>query len=104
MITVKIRKSKFSPDDYSAYLSFPYNQDVIDTIKELRYRSWIKGSKEWEIRIQDLPVLFQKFHNHDFDISGRYEQREENILNCIFFPIFSNGAKSSLTPITIPYF
>lgn len=72
MITVKIRKSKFSPDDYSAYLSFPYNQDVIDTIKELRYRSWIKGSKEWEIRIQDLPILFQKFYNHDFDISGRY--------------------------------
>ena len=72
MITVKIRKSKFMPDDYSAYLSFPFNQDVIDTIKELRYRSWIKGSKEWEIRIEDLPHLFERFPNHTFDVSGRY--------------------------------
>ena len=72
MITVQIRKSKFMPEDYSAYLSFPFNQDVIDCIKELRYRSWIKGSKEWEIRIEDLPVLFNEFSNHDFDISGRY--------------------------------
>jgi len=72
MINVKVRKSKFMPDDYSAYLTFPFNQDVIDTIEELRYRSWIKGTKEWEIRIQDLPFLFEKFPNMDFDISGRY--------------------------------
>ena len=72
MITVRIKKSKFMPGDYSAYLSFPFNQSVIDTIKELRYRSWIKGSKEWEIRIEDLPFMFNKLPNHDFDVSGRY--------------------------------
>jgi len=72
MITVRIKKSKFMPEDYSAYLSFPFNQDVIDAIKELRYRSWIKGSKEWEIRIEDLPFMFNRFPNHDFDVSGRY--------------------------------
>ena len=72
MINVNIRKSRFTPDDYSAFLSFPYNQDVIDVIKSLRYRSWIKGTKEWEIRIQDLSYMFEKFPNHDFDITGRY--------------------------------
>ena len=72
MINVKIKKSKFMPDDYSAYLTFPFNQDVIDTIKELRYRSWIKGTKEWEIRIQDLSYMFDNFSNMDFNISGRY--------------------------------
>ena len=72
MITVRIKKAKFMPDDYSAYLTFPYNQNVIDTVKELRYRSWIKGTKEWEIRIEDLPVLFDAFPNMDFDVSGRY--------------------------------
>ena len=60
------------PEDFSAYLTFPYNQDLIDSIKMLRYRSWIKGTKEWEIRIQDLPTLFDKFPNFDFDVSGRY--------------------------------
>ena len=72
MITVRIKKAKFMPDDYSAYLTFPYNQNVIDTVKKLRYRSWIKGTKEWEIRIEDLPVLFDAFPNMDFDVSGRY--------------------------------
>lgn len=72
MINVVVRKSKFMPDDYSAFLSFPFNQEVIDCIKELRYRSWIKGSKEWEIRITDLPHIFNRFPNHDYDISGRY--------------------------------
>lgn len=60
------------PDDYSAFLTFPFNQDIIDVIKELRYRSWIKGTKEWEIRIQDLTYLFKEFPNMDFDVRGRY--------------------------------
>lgn len=67
------------PDDYSAYLTFPYNQDVIDSIKRLRYRSWIKGTKEWEIRIQDLSYMFSEFPNHDFDISGRYVELNPHI-------------------------
>ena len=79
MINVVIRKSKFMPEDYSAYLSFPYNQTVVDTIKELRNRSWIKGSKEWEIRIADLPYLFEKFPNFDFDVSGRYVELNPTI-------------------------
>lgn len=72
MITINIRKSRFIPDDYSAYVSFPYNQDVIDTIKEFKVRSWIKGLKQWEIQIKDISVLLKKFSNFDFDISGRY--------------------------------
>ncbi len=72
MISVNIKKSKFMPDDYSAFLTFPFNQDIIDVIKELRYRSWIKGTKEWEIRIQDLTYLFKEFPNMDFDVRGRY--------------------------------
>lgn len=60
------------PEDYSAFLSFPYNQDLIDTIKSLRYRSWIKGTKEWEIRVQDLQYILDEFPNMDFDVKGEY--------------------------------
>lgn len=66
------------PEDVSAYLTFPYNQDLIDTIKELRYRSWIKGTKEWEVRVEDLPFLFERFPNFDFDISGKYVDLHPN--------------------------
>lgn len=72
MITIKIRKSKFMPDDYSAFISFPFNQNIIDVIKSLKYRSWIKGTKEWEVRIDDIEILMDEFPQMDFDISGRY--------------------------------
>lgn len=72
MITIKIRKSKFMPDDFSAFVSFPFNQNIIDCIKSFKYRSWIKGTKEWEIRIDDIELLMDEFPQMDFDISGRY--------------------------------
>lgn len=72
MITIKIKKSKFMPDDFSAFVSFPYNQDVIDVIKSLKHRSWINASKQWEIRIDDIEILMDEFPQMDFDVSGRY--------------------------------
>ena len=72
MITIKIRKSKFMSDDYSAYISFPFNQDIIDVIKSMKKRSWIKGSKEWEIPIDYIDILFEEFPNETFYMSGRY--------------------------------
>ena len=72
MITIKIRKSRFIPEDYSAFVSFPYNQELIDYIKTFQHRSWIKGSKEWEIKISDIALLLERYPNSRFDISGKY--------------------------------
>lgn len=72
MVTINIRKSKFVPDDFSAYVSFPYSEYKVSIIRNLKKRSWIKGSKEWEIQIQDIPVLFEKFNMETFEIKGRY--------------------------------
>lgn len=71
-ITIKIRKSKFMPDDYSAFVSFPYNVEIINTIRSFPQRSWIKGSKEWEIPINNIVDLMTTYYDMRFDISGRY--------------------------------
>jgi len=72
-ITIKIRKSRFMPGcDFSAFVSFPFNYDIVNYIKSFKNRSWIKGSKEWEIMIEDIALLLKKFSNFAFDISGRY--------------------------------
>lgn len=60
------------PEDFSAYVSFPYNEDILHTIQSLDKRSWIKGTKEWEIRIKDISVLLSKFSYLAFNIYGRY--------------------------------
>ena len=71
-ITIKIRKSRFVSEDYSAFVSFPYNVDILNTIRSFPQRSWIKGSKEWEIPIKNISDLMSTYSNMRFDISGRY--------------------------------
>ena len=78
MVTIRIKKSKFMPDDYSAYVSFPYNEEMLRTIQSFQKRSWIKATKEWEIRIQDIAILLSKFSNLAFNIYGRYVDLSPN--------------------------
>lgn len=71
-ITIKIRKSKFIGDDFSAYVSFPYNENIINTIRGFKRRSWIKGTKQWEIPINNVEFLMNEYPHCNFDISGHY--------------------------------
>ena len=39
MITIKIKESKYCNEQYSMFVSFEYNQKVVDTIRSLPTRS-----------------------------------------------------------------
>ena len=77
MITIKIKNSKNISDDYSAFVSFDYNQKIVDTIRELPTRYWNKDTKEWEIPVKKLQYLFDNLSDFDFDISGKYISFED---------------------------
>lgn len=77
MITIKIDKSKNIGDDYALFVSFPYDQKVVDTIRDLPTRYWIKDTKEWEIPVKKLQYLTDQLPNYDFDISGDFGAFEE---------------------------
>lgn len=77
MITIKIDKSKNIGDDYALFVSFPYDQKVVDTIRDLPTRYWIKDTKEWEIPVKKLQCLTDQLPNYDFDISGDFGAFEE---------------------------
>lgn len=77
MITIKIKNSKQIGDDYSAFVSFDYNQKIVDTIRELPTRYWNKDTKEWEIPVKKLQYLFDNLSDFDFDITGKYISFEE---------------------------
>ena len=72
MITIKIDKSKNIGDDYALFVSFPYDQKVVDTIRDLPTRYWNKDTKEWEIPVKKLQYLTDQLPNYDFDISGDF--------------------------------
>ena len=61
MITIKIDKALNVNNDYSMFLSFPYNADIIDIIHALPVRYWLKESKEWEVPLKQLNTLIEKF-------------------------------------------
>lgn len=72
MINVNIRESKNCNEEYSMFLTFEYNQKIIDTIRELPTRFWNKDTKEWELPLKKLQYLLDKLSDFDFDISGKY--------------------------------
>jgi len=72
MINVRIAESKQCGEDYSMFVSFEYNQKVVDTIRELPTRYWNKDTKEWEVPLKKLSYLIDNLSDFNFDISGKY--------------------------------
>ena len=77
MITINIRESKYCGEEYSMYVSFPYNQKIVDTIRSLPTRFWNKDSKEWEVPVKKLGYLVENLSEFDIDITGKYIQFEK---------------------------
>lgn len=72
MINVSIRKSEKCNEEYSMFISFEYNQKIVDVIRALPTRYWNNDTKEWEVPINKLGTLTQQLKEFDFDISGKY--------------------------------
>ena len=77
MITIKIAKSKNVNGNRAAFLSFPYNQEIIDVIRELPNRFWDREEKQWEIQLEELATLIEKFPNQEYDISGEWVELQQ---------------------------
>lgn len=77
MINIQIKESKNCNEQYSMFVSFPYNQKIVDTIRDLPTRFWNKDTKEWEVPLKKLQHLLDNLSEFDFDISGKYVQIEK---------------------------
>lgn len=77
MITINVRESKSCNEQYSMFVSFEYNQKIVDTIRSLPTRFWNKDTKEWEVPLKKLEYLLDNLSEFDFDISGKYVELEK---------------------------
>ena len=68
MITIYIRKSEQTNEEYALFISFPYNADIIDIIREQLVRYWNKENKEWEVPFSSLKGLLDSFNFYGFDV------------------------------------
>ena len=77
MITAKIDKSQFCNGDFSLYLTFPYNQTVVDVIRACGERYWNRDNKCWEVPLKKLDYLLENLQEFEFDITGQYVSFEK---------------------------
>lgn len=57
----------------SAFVSFDYNPDIVSFIKQMGTRVYNPNTRAWEIPINNIISLCNKFENEEIQISGIYE-------------------------------
>ena len=75
MINVRIAKAKKCYDvesAFSIYITFDYDQRIVDTIKALPQRVYNADKKEWEAPLPALKTVVDTLPMFDFDITGPY--------------------------------
>ena len=75
MINVRIAKAKKCYDvesAFSVYITFDYDQRIVDTIKALPQRVYNADKKEWEAPLPALKTVVDTLPMFDFDITGPY--------------------------------
>lgn len=68
MIKITVKQSKHCNGNYAMFVSFPYNNELVDAIRTLPTRYWDKDTKEWEVPIKSLDTLLPKFQKFDVEI------------------------------------
>lgn len=76
MIKVQIGPASKLNDKYSAFVSFQYNENIINTIRQLPFRVYDKEYNDWEIPINKIKWLQSKLFPVKFNIID-----EDGILN-----------------------
>lgn len=92
MININIANSKKCNGDYSMFITFDYDQKIVDVIREFPSRAWNKEKKEWEVPFTKLGELVTKLSDYDFDITGQYVTLEKPKA------VTPNGFKFKTTP------
>lgn len=78
MITAEIKKSKKCADEYSAFLTFTYNQAIIDKIKTYATRFWLPETKCWELSLKHFKNFIKDIPKDELHIID-----DNNILSII---------------------
>ena len=89
MINVRIAKAKKCYDvesAFSVYVTFDYDQRIVDTVKALPQRFYNADKKEWEAPLPALKAVVDNLPMFDFDITGPYINLTEEEKQAVEIP------------------
>ena len=69
MITINIKNSIKCNEQYALFVTFPYNADIIDIIRNQPMRVWHAETKEWELPLSRLTRLMDTFDSEGFEVT-----------------------------------
>lgn len=67
---IRIEAPNKCTEDYSAYVSFKYNAEMLALVKALPSRFYNSDTKEWEIPYTSIETLKSSSDKYDFSITG----------------------------------
>ena len=79
MINIEIKNGIKSTEGYGLFVTFPYNADIIDIIRNQPMRAWHADTKEWELPLSRLTKLLDIFNQNGFDVTVDVD--DVNIIN-----------------------
>lgn len=72
MAKIEVKKSKKVSGNKSLFISFNYNQALVNAIKKYPERAWHPKSKQWEVPVTDLSYVLGDFYDQKIEITGEY--------------------------------
>lgn len=78
-IKIKVAEAKRVNGFESLFISFPYNQELVNLMREQPSRFWHKESKEWEVPVNRLPSLLPLLGKRHIVIEGMVKGKQETI-------------------------
>ena len=77
MININIAKSVKCNGDWSLFVTFPYNDKIVDVVRSFPSRFWDKDKKEWELPFKCFKPFIDALPDFDFDIHGDWRAFEK---------------------------
>ena len=72
MINIDIKESVKCAGEYSLFVSFEYNNDIVSIVKSFPIRVYNPKNQTWELPFNKLGELVNKLSDYDIEIKGKY--------------------------------
>ena len=68
MVKIDVRKADKVNGEWALYVSFPYNQELVDYMRQLPSRFWHPDSKEWEVPLKKMGEIVENCRQFPVEI------------------------------------
>ena len=79
MVNITIKEAEKVNGDLSAFISFPYDAELVGIMRTQTSRFWHAAAKEWEVPAKKLITLINKMGNREITLTGNYKDMEEKV-------------------------